>query len=258
MFIYKITIIPLSQVYIGLDTNHPYKQARWKTHCKESQNPKNNRKLHVAMNYYGIENCTYEIIQNGFTSLGQLALAEINYIKEYDSYVNGLNSSLGGDGLGHTSWSSLTDLEIAILRETLGQHFRNYNVKKWANTTAEQRREMVKGAFVPDVVARRTASLKEYYKTFPEVLEKKRESMSIMRNQNKEYRDYQARLAGLVGAAKMAKKIKVEFPDGTIVIYASKSEMQRQTGQWAKTLITKTKQGITYNGYKAWDIDTDE
>ena len=82
--------------------------------------------------------------------------------------------------------------------------------------------------------------------------------MSIMRNQNKEYRDYQARLAGLVGAAKMAKKIKVEFPDGTIVIYASKSEMQRQTGQWAKTLITKTKQGITYNGYKAWDIDTDE
>ena len=38
-----------------------------------------------------------------------------------------------------------------------------------------------------------------------------------------------------------------------MLCYPSKSEFQRQTGQWAKTILEKTAKGISYNGYKAWE-----
>ena len=41
MFIYKITVVPLNQVYIGLDTKPSYKLSRWKTHQEiANKNPK--------------------------------------------------------------------------------------------------------------------------------------------------------------------------------------------------------------------------
>ena len=62
MFIYKIIIKPTQQVYIGLDTKPVYKKSRWKYHCNKSKmNPLT--KLHKAMNYYGIDNCEYEVIE---------------------------------------------------------------------------------------------------------------------------------------------------------------------------------------------------
>lgn len=79
--------------------------------------------------------------------------------------------------------------------------------------------------------------------------------MRITRNQNKAFRDQQAKEAGLKGALVMSKPILVAFPDGSHVTYASKSEMQRQTKQWANTLIQKTQEGIAFNGYKAWEIN---
>ena len=49
------------------------------------------------------------------------------------------------------------------------------------------------------------------------------------------------------------KKLFVELPDGNMLYYSSKSEFQRQTGQWAKTILEKTSKGLSHNSYKAWE-----
>lgn len=253
MYIYKITVIPLDKVYIGMDTDPVYKKSRWKNHCRESKK-ETKRKVHCAMKTYGIENCRYEVVEDGFTTLGELALAEIRYIEQHDSYKNGLNSSRGGDGLGHNNWNRLSEDEIKKIKSALGEHFKEYNKKKWANTTTEQRKEMVKNAFTPEVNKRRSESLKEYYKATPEsVIHKVNKILEWQRN-NKDLHRSIAKKNGAKGAAKVSKKLKVETEDGNVLYFTSKSEFNRVTGQWAATILQKTKEGKFYNGYKATEV----
>lgn len=253
MFIYKITVVPLEKVYIGLDTEPIYKKARWKDHCRESKK-ETKRKVHLAMKQYGIENCRYEVVENGFATLGELALAEIKYIEQYDSYKNGLNSSRGGDGLGHKNWNKLTEDEIKKIKSALGGHFKEYNKKKWDNTTPEQRKQMVKNAFTPEVNKRRAESLKEYYKATPESIDYKINKILEWQKNNKELHRAIARKNGAKGSAKVSKKLKVETEDGRVLYFSSKSEFQRQTSQWASTVLQKTKEGKFHNGYKATEV----
>lgn len=72
--------------------------------------------------------------------------------------------------------------------------------------------------------------------------------------QNLEKVKEQNRINSAKGAAKVSKKIKVELETGEVLYYSSKSEFQRKTGQWAKTIIEKTQKGIFYNGYKIWEV----
>lgn len=254
MFVYKITVLPIDKVYIGLDTKPVYKKFRWKDHCKEAKKDKSQRKIHTAMREHGIENCAYEVLETGFESFGSLALAEINYIKQYDSYTTGLNSSPGGDGLSAGCWIDFTDEEILTIKQALGEHWKDWNKKKWANTTAEQRKDMVKCAHTPEVNARRKESLKEYYKFNPDAGKQKGKKISDWQKNNRETMISNNKKNSLKGAAKVSKSIKVEHPDGSVLHYPSKSEFQRKTGQWAKTIIEKTFQGMTYKGYRAWEI----
>lgn len=253
MFIYKITVVPLNQVYIGMDTELEYKKSRWKDHCRELKK-ETKRKVHVAMKEHGLENCTYEVIERDFVSLGQLALAEIRQIEKHNSYKNGLNSSRGGDGLGHSGWNRLTEEEILLIKSTLGNHFREYNKIKWANTTPEQRKEMLKPAFTPEVNARRAESLREYYKSVPGAKEYKISKLLEWQEANKEEHKRIAKANGAKGAAKVSKRLEVETEDGKVLYFSSKSEFQRQTGQWANTVLEKSKNGEFYNGYKAKEV----
>jgi hypothetical protein len=253
MFIYKITVVPLNQVYIGMDTELEYKKSRWKDHCRSAKK-ETKRKIHVAMKQHGIENCLYEVIERGFTSLGSLAIAEIKHIELHDSYKNGLNSSRGGDGLGHNGWINLTEEEILAIKSTLGKHFTEYNKVKWANTTPEQRKEMLKPAFTPEVNARRASSLKEYYKSVPGAKEYKISKLLEWQNNNKEKHRKIAKENGAKGSAKVSKKLEVETEDGKVLYFTSKAEFYRQTGQWAKTVLEKSNKGEFYNGYKAKEV----
>lgn len=255
MFIYKITVLPINKIYIGLDTKLPYRKQRWKDHCKASLKEHVSRKIHKAMKEHGIENCLYEVIEDNFTTMGQLALAEIEYIEKHNSYVNGLNSSLGGDGLGKAGWSLLTEEEITLIRTKLGHRFTEYNRKKWADTTPEQRKEMVKNAHTPQAIERRKETLKEYYANVPGAKKAKGESIKEWQKNNPEKLKEQNRISGLRGASVVSKAVKVEFPTGDTVIYKSKSEAQRQTGQWMATIIRKTNEGSSHNGYKVWEIN---
>lgn len=92
-FIYKIVNNVNNKLYIG----KTYKtiEQRYKQHCRDSKN-KNyyNRPLYRAMNKYGIENFSVELVEETDTPEER----ERYWIEYYNSYKNGYNATLGGDG----------------------------------------------------------------------------------------------------------------------------------------------------------------
>jgi len=252
MFIYKITVN--NQVYYGLDTKPEYKQYRWKDHCREAFKHNSERKIHKAMRTAGIKNCVYEVIERGFTEVSKLALAEIKYIKDNDTYKNGLNASLGGDGLSAGSWANMSNDDLIIIREALGEHWRDYNKKRWANTTAEERKELVKHLHTEEVYQEKSKTLKRYYEANPDEKIKRGEKIKAWQSQNIEQVKEINRQNGLKGAAKVSIAILVEHPDGSVLQYKSKSEFNRVTKQTARLVIEKTIKSESHNGYKAWEI----
>jgi group I intron endonuclease len=88
--IYKITN-PKGKVYVGqsIDINH-----RLGKYKRLNGNVSNQKKIYNSLIKYGIENHSFEIIEE--CSLEQLNEREIYYIEKYNSYKNGLNMQQGG------------------------------------------------------------------------------------------------------------------------------------------------------------------
>lgn len=203
---------------------------------------------------HGIENCVFEIIEDNFSSLIELVLAEIAYIEKFDTFNNGLNSTRGGDGMGYHILHRLSSEELLIIKNALGTSFSEYNKNmKWAGTTCEDRKNLTKHLHTAEVYQKKSATLKKFYEANPMEREKKKIGITEWQSKNRETLLKNNRRNSLLGAAKTSKKITVETPDGDVLDYASKSEFQRQTGQWAETIIRKTKQGLSHNGYRAWE-----
>ena len=96
-FIYKITCKETQKIYIG-QTNVTI-QERWKNHCKTAFLPSHgdyNFAFHRAIRKYGVENFIIEQIEE--CSAEKLAEREKFWILFYNSYNEGYNSTLGGDG----------------------------------------------------------------------------------------------------------------------------------------------------------------
>jgi len=253
MYIYKITVIPLDKVYIGLDTHPSYKLKRWREHCRNALK-QYKTKLYQAMRVHGIENCTLEILADNFSSVTELALSEIRYIELYDSFNNGLNSTRGGDGMGRHLLHQMTPSDILKIKDALGANFSEYNKQiKWANTTADERKVLTQHLHTEEIYLKKSNTLKKFYQANPKEKNKKKIGIVEWQTKNQDLLRANNKKNSLIGAAKVSKKISVETPDGNMLCFPSKSEFQRQTGQWAKTVIDKTKQGLSHNGYKAWE-----
>lgn len=253
MYIYKITVTPIEKVYIGLDTHPSYKLKRWKEHCK-NVSKQYKTKLYQAMYAHGIENCTIEILADNFSSVTELALAEIKYIELFDSFNNGLNSTRGGDGMGRHLLHQMTPGDILKIKNALGANFSEYNKQiKWANTTADQRKVLTQHLHTEEIYLKKSNTLKQFYEANPAEKDKKKIGIMDWQSKNQDLLRETNRRNSLKGAAKVSKKLTVETPAGDMLHFSSKSEFQRQTGQWAKTVIDKTKQGLSHNGYRAWE-----
>jgi hypothetical protein len=251
MFIYKIIVN--NNVYIGLDTKPSYKLSRWKKHCDEATT-RCKTKLHKAMNMYGIKNCVVEILKDNFKSIGELALSEIDYIKQYDSYKNGLNSTPGGDGLGKYDLTLLSLADINKIKSALGEHFSNYNKNiKWAGTTEVDRKLLTKHLHTDEIYQKKSDTLKKFYKANPDIAKTKAVGIRKWQLENPEEMKKRNQINSIKGAAAVSKKLKVELEDGNVLYYSSKSEFHRLTNQWANTIIKKTQEGVFYNGYKIWE-----
>lgn len=94
LVIYKITNKINGKMYIGLTTQDL--EMRMKGHRTEAK-LKPNIKFYRAINKYGFENFECEIVDDTAHDLEELAELEIKYIKKYDTYNNGYNSTHGGE-----------------------------------------------------------------------------------------------------------------------------------------------------------------
>lgn len=93
--IYKIENLINHQVYIGLSKDIA---NRWRGHRSNYNNPNSkdyNMVIYRAMRKYGIENFSFEIIEE--CEEEKLNEREVYWIAYYDSYYNGYNATLGGD-----------------------------------------------------------------------------------------------------------------------------------------------------------------
>lgn len=95
--IYKVTNIINNQIYIGQTRQPIYR--RWCDHCYAAETAGHKDytcPLHNAIRKYGRDNFTVEEIEECPNEI--LNEREIYWIQYYDSYNNGYNASLGGDG----------------------------------------------------------------------------------------------------------------------------------------------------------------
>ena len=98
--IYKITNLKNGKVYIGKSLNIKARFAAHKSYYKTNAPSKNNRywhnRLYTAMREDGIENFSFEIVEE--CSSQDLNDRERYWIQFFNSYENGYNMTLGGDG----------------------------------------------------------------------------------------------------------------------------------------------------------------
>ena len=83
------------KVYVGQTTQKV--EERFKQHLKRLKLETKKYKIYDAMRKYGKDNFYFETIKKDIP-LEKLNDTEIYYIEKYNSYYNGYNSTLGGDG----------------------------------------------------------------------------------------------------------------------------------------------------------------
>lgn len=84
------------KLYIG-KTTYPTIEERFQEHCKDSRKTsREHRPLYRAMRLYGEEHFTIRLVEE--CELSILEEREQYWINYYDTYHNGYNATLGGDG----------------------------------------------------------------------------------------------------------------------------------------------------------------
>lgn len=104
-YIYKITNLVNQHSYIG-KTEAINPEDRWKEHKLEASKTRNqHRAIYRALSKYGIDKFKFEILEETNNPNDR----EQYYIQFYDTYHNGYNETLGGDG---GSYLELPEQEI--------------------------------------------------------------------------------------------------------------------------------------------------
>lgn len=93
-YIYKISNTINSQLYIGKTSNSLSK--RWNEHLSSSKDCTINSKLYNAMRKYGSDKFKIDILEECNNEV--LNQKEIEYIRKYDTFKNGYNMTMGGEG----------------------------------------------------------------------------------------------------------------------------------------------------------------
>jgi group I intron endonuclease len=94
--IYKVTNNINKKVYIGYTSKSLEKRKQ--EHIERATKSAKTR-FHLAILKYGIENFTWELLYQSLERVHCKKAMEPYFIKEYNSYQTGYNSTKGGDGL---------------------------------------------------------------------------------------------------------------------------------------------------------------
>lgn len=125
--IYKITNLVNGNAYIGqsVDIEKRFKDHKYRAFVNYPSNRDYEKALYRAFRKYGIENFKFEVLE--ICQVSELNDKEINYIKLYDTYNNGYNETIGGDGIiGHECEkhpkTKLTNEDVFYIRECYNNH----------------------------------------------------------------------------------------------------------------------------------------
>ena len=99
--VYKHTNNISGKSYIGYTKNSI--DARWKEHQSLARYRKSNIKFWNAIRKYPEDSWIHEILLDNISSLEETKQKEIEMIVHHDTFNNGYNSTLGGDGSGPCS-----------------------------------------------------------------------------------------------------------------------------------------------------------
>ena len=109
-YIYMIRNLVNDKKYIGQTINPKARKNRHFGDLKAGVH--DNPHLQKAFLKYGINNFNFEVIDKiEFSKQSELDQLEINYIKKYNSYLEGYNCNPGGQG-EKANWSKFTDEDI--------------------------------------------------------------------------------------------------------------------------------------------------
>jgi hypothetical protein len=98
------------KVYIGKTYNNL--TTRYNEHIRDSRKKRcEDRALYSAIKKYGENSFFIELLEDGIEE-ALLEEREIYYINKYNSYKNGYNCSLGGDGKRYITWTDAQVLKI--------------------------------------------------------------------------------------------------------------------------------------------------
>lgn len=117
--IYLISNIVNKKVYIGYSENV---ERRWKEHIRSASYPNPKEKLYRAMQKYGIDNFTIEIICQSKDGDFLNKKMESYFIKKYNSYgrySNGYNMTIGGEG--HSGYKQSKKTKTKRAKKLKGQ-----------------------------------------------------------------------------------------------------------------------------------------
>lgn len=95
--IYKIYNTLTGKCYIGQSINVPRRWTEHIYHAKHFNKEKEKNKLYLALNKYGLDNFEFSLIENCPSEIS-LDEREIYWISYYNSFVDGYNSTKGGQG----------------------------------------------------------------------------------------------------------------------------------------------------------------
>lgn len=95
--IYAITNKVNGKVYVG-QTTRPCEQ-RWEEHKYNTRYDTEKCAIHYAFDKYGLNNFIFELVATFIYSFDELNQKEQEFIYLFDSYENGYNETLGGDGV---------------------------------------------------------------------------------------------------------------------------------------------------------------
>lgn len=108
-YIYLITNDINGKQYVG-KTYYNNIQERWKEHCQDYRKERcEKRPLYNAMNKYGIEHFHIKEIEYVPPEI-DLEEREIYWIAQYNTYHNGYNATLGGDGKRYLDYNLIYKL----------------------------------------------------------------------------------------------------------------------------------------------------
>lgn len=101
--IYKAVNARNGKVYIGLTTKTL--KSRIMNHYKRCRRNKDKSHFMSALRKYKKEDFVWDIIDECTTNIDDLKDMEVAWIHHYNSYNNGYNSTIGGDGTIGVKWS---------------------------------------------------------------------------------------------------------------------------------------------------------